>query len=75
MAGKATQDWRNRWAMVPGIGGRFGALGVIEAIKNYCGGIGLLGLGFLFSCSGMKGNSISNSTLKGRRGPVFPKDR
>ena len=27
LAGKAAQDWRNRWAMVPGIGGSFWCFG------------------------------------------------
>ena len=26
LAGKGAQDWRNRWVMVPGIGGHFGLL-------------------------------------------------
>jgi hypothetical protein len=35
--GKAAQDLRWRWLMVPGIGCRLGCLRVIEEIKSPCG--------------------------------------
>jgi hypothetical protein len=37
LAGKAAQYLGWWWAMVPGIGGHFDALGVIEEIKSPCG--------------------------------------
>ena len=37
LAGKAAQHLGWRRAMVPGIGGHFDALGVIEEIKTPCG--------------------------------------
>ena len=46
-AGKAAQAWQWRWAMVTGIGGRLGALGLIEEIKSPCGGKGFRGIGLL----------------------------
>ena len=36
MAGKVPQDWLWEWEMVPGIGGGFDALGVIQEIKSSC---------------------------------------
>jgi hypothetical protein len=38
---KGAQNLCWRWEMVPGIGGRFGALGNIEETKSPCGGRGL----------------------------------
>ena len=43
LAGKAAQYLGWWWEMVPGIGGRLGALGVIEEIKSPCGGRGFWG--------------------------------
>ena len=48
LAGKATQNRRHRWVMVPGIGYAFkcfiGTLGVIEELKSLCGSRGLVGV-------------------------------
>ena len=48
LAGKATQNRRHRWVMVPGIGYAFkcfiGTLGVIEELKSPCGSRGLVGV-------------------------------
>ena len=40
LAGKAAKDWCRRVVMVPGIGGSFYALGVIEELKSPYGGMG-----------------------------------
>ena len=48
LAGKAAQNRRHRWVMVPGIGYAFkcfiGTLGVIEELKSPCGSRGLVGV-------------------------------
>ena len=44
LAGKAAQYLGWWWEMVPGIGGRLGALGLIGEIKSPCGGSGLCGI-------------------------------
>jgi hypothetical protein len=47
LAGKATQNRRHRWVIVPGIGYAFkcflDTLGVIEELKSPCRGRGLVG--------------------------------
>ncbi len=52
LAGKAAQNSRYRWVMVPGIGYAFkcflDTLGVIEELKSPCRGRGLVGIRGLF---------------------------